>query len=170
MPSPQEVIASVQRGEFDAQLAAFQSEIVRRQQLLTLQKGHSFRNGDKVVFNGKTRPRYLVGLTTYRCRDHARRYRDRPRRQSGHGMVRAGRRPSGQVPRPKDPRPVLHHRPSGMSLTKYQRPDYAEAHFTNIQRAMLAEIIKRSFTVYKTTRYSGVLVRPYYRRRPKTRR
>ncbi len=58
----QEVIAAIGRGEFDAQLSAFSSEIRRRQELLTLQKGHSFRAGQKVVFNGKTRPRYLVGL------------------------------------------------------------------------------------------------------------
>jgi hypothetical protein len=38
---------------------------------------------------------------------------------------------------------------------------------TKIQRAMLAELARRQFTVYKTTRYSGVLVRPYYRRRPR---
>ena len=37
---------------------------------------------------------------------------------------------------------------------------------TKIQRAMLAELARRQFTVYRTTRYSGILVRPYYRRRP----
>jgi hypothetical protein len=41
---------------------------------------------------------------------------------------------------------------------------------TKIQRAMLAELARRTFTVYRTTRYSGILVRPYYRRlRPKSR-
>jgi hypothetical protein len=40
---------------------------------------------------------------------------------------------------------------------------------TKIQRAMLAELARRPFTVYKGTRFSGVLVRPYYRRKPKRR-
>lgn len=58
----QQVIAGIGTGQFDAQLATFSSEIRRRQELLTLTKGHSLHVGDRVVFNGKTRPRYLVGL------------------------------------------------------------------------------------------------------------
>lgn len=57
-----QTLAAVKAGELDAQLDLLRSAISHRQQSVNYIKGHQLVGGDIVVFNERTKPRYLIGL------------------------------------------------------------------------------------------------------------